>query len=199
MATQQPRCSYQKEIGVFYLLRHKKDVFGGRIEDLSMGHSRINITSAFHLAAFIALAALTLVADCYAECCTGEIRPKSGATSQDTYVWDGKELKAKSGATSETTWLFDGKELRKKVGATASNTYLWTSTRFKPKSGATAANTWIWSRNELKPQAGAKSANTWVFERCEWSLKQRGNSQNSWAITGFVPVPVCALVILGLN
>jgi hypothetical protein len=153
----------------------------------------------FLLTVFIAITGFLFIPDCYGTCCTGEIKPKSGATSYNTYLWDGKKLRAKSGATSRTTWLFDGKEVRKESGATSSNTYLWSGAKFKPKSGATSANTWMWARNKLKPRSGAKASNTWVFDRCEWTLKQGADPRNSWVITGFVPVPISALVILGLN
>ncbi|MBI5639261.1 MAG: hypothetical protein HZA17_02440 [Nitrospirae bacterium] len=49
----------------------------------------------------------------------------------------------------------------------------------KPKSGATLTNTCVWDGKELKPKAGA-------------TLK------NTWEITGDVPVPVSALVILDI-
>jgi hypothetical protein len=162
-------------------------------------HVKRGMGLTFRFTASLFITVFFLSTDCYAECCTGEIRPKSGATSQNTFVWDGKELRPRSGATSETTWLFDGKEIRKKSGATASCTYLWTGSHFKPKSGATARNTWVWAENELKPQSGATSSNTWKFDRCEWALKHGATSRNSLVVTGFVPIPICALVILGLN
>lgn len=142
---------------------------------------------------------LTCFTTCIADCSTGKMAPKSGATSSNTYVWDGKKLKPKSGATSKNTWLFDGKELRRASGAKSSNTYVWTGFKLYPKSGATSSKTWIWNGKELKPQSGAKSSNTWFFDHCQWKLKQGAISKNSWVITGFVPIPVSALVILGLN
>jgi hypothetical protein len=49
----------------------------------------------------------------------------------------------------------------------------------KPKMGATPSNTWVWDGRELKPKMGATPSNTWVM-------------------SGSIPVPVWALVILGL-
>jgi hypothetical protein len=60
-------------------------------------------------------------------------------------------------------------------------------------------NTWIWKNKELRPQSGATASNSWVFDHCEWRLKQGANSQNTWVVSGFVPVPISALIILGLN
>jgi hypothetical protein len=66
-------------------------------------------------------------------------------------------------------------------------------------SGATGRNTWIWNGTELKRQVGSTSGNTWCFDGHYWSLQQGSTSDNSWVISGFVPIPVCILIILGLN
>ena len=39
-------------------------------------------------------------------------------------LWDGKELKPKSGAKFENTWVFDGREWKLKSGAKFSNTWI---------------------------------------------------------------------------
>lgn len=186
----------KREGGVLYLglLQQSVQVRGTKME------SKGPITaSAFRWIVFVLIAGIALIAGSSGVCQAGEIKPKSGATSYNTYVWDGKELKPKLGATSKNTWLFDGEEIKKKVGATASNTYVWTGSQFKPKAGASSKRTWIWSENELKPQLGATAANTWKFDRSEWSFKQGATSNNTWVVTGSVPIPVSALVILRLN
>ena len=67
----------------------------------------------------------------------GEIKPKSGATLDNTYTWDCREFKSKAGAKLINTWTFDGKELRRKSGATLKDTYVWNGKELKPKAGAT--------------------------------------------------------------
>ena len=129
----------------------------------------------------------------------GQIEPRVGSNSFNTYVWDGKVVKARTGATCETTWRFDGKKLRKNCGATSSNTYLWNGRRFKPVMGATGETSWIWNGTELRRQVGSTSGSTWRFNGHYWFLKQGATGRTSWVISGFVPIPVCALVILGLN
>ena len=196
---QEPRLSYAILVRAgFCIFGSIAKIFETGSDSLPMINPKPAIALTRLISVFI-IASFLLTAHCYAECCTGEIRPKTGATSFNSFVWDGKELRPKSGATGKTIWVFDGKEVKKKSGATSSSTYLWTGNQFMPKSGATSANTWTWSRNELKRLSGATVSNTWKFDRCEWTLKQGATSQNSWAVTGFVPIPISALVILGLN
>ena len=109
-----------------------------------------------------------------------EIKPKIGATGQNTWVWDGRELKPKTGAASQNTWVWDGKE-------------------FKPKTGATSQNTWVWNGREFKPKMGATNQNTLVIERGVIKAKSAGNNE-AWDI-GDTPMPVVAgalLVVLRL-
>jgi len=75
---------------------------------------------------------------------SAEIKPKSGANSSNTLIFDGNELKPKSGANSNNTWVYDGRE-------------------FRPKSGANSNKTWVFDGSELKPKSGANSSNTWVL------------------------------------
>ncbi len=129
----------------------------------------------------------------------GQIKPRTGANSFNTYVWNGKVMKPNTGATCEKTWSFDGKELRKSRGAASANTYSWNGKRFRPMTGATNNNIFIWNGVELKRQTGSISSNTWAFNGQYWSLKQGTTDRNSWVVSGFVPIPLCALIILGLN
>jgi hypothetical protein len=127
----------------------------------------------------------------------GHIKPQNGSNAYNNYSWNGKSLRA-LGAGCGTTWAFDGEKLRKNCGADSSNTYVWKNRRFRPMSGSTAGNTWIWNGTELKPQSGATAARTWGFDGRIWSLKQGSTAPNSWVVSGFIPIPVCALVVLGL-
>ena len=65
------------------------------------------------------------------------------------------------------------------MGATYKNTYVWDGKELKPKVGATYKNTFVWTKNEIKPKSGATKDNTW---------KTDGN----------IPVPVAAVIVLGL-
>jgi len=129
----------------------------------------------------------------------GQIKPRVVSNSFNTYVWDGKVIKPRNGSTCKTTWGFDGNELRKNCGSTSSNTYLWNGKKVRPMTGATGRTTWIWNGTELKRQVGSTSGNTWSFDGHYWSLKQGANGKNSWVVSGFIPIPVCVLIILGLN
>ena len=128
----------------------------------------------------------------------GKIKLRVGATSYNTYVWDGKTVKSKTGATCKTTWSFDGGKVKKRCGALSSNTYLWNGKKFRPMTGATGKTTWIWNGTELTRQVGSTSGNTWVFDGHYWSLKQGATGGTSWVVSGFIPIPICVLIILGL-
>jgi len=128
-----------------------------------------------------------------------EIKPKIGATGQNTWVWDGRELKPKIGANSQNTWVWDGRELKPKTGAASQNTWVWDGKEFKPKTGATSQNTWVWNGREFKPKMGATNQNTLVIERGVIKAKSAGNNE-AWDI-GDTPMPVVAgalLVVLRL-
>ena len=111
----------------------------------------------------------------------------------------GKTVKSRTGGTCKTTWGFDGKEVKKRCGAVSSNTYLWNGRIFRPVTGATGRTTWVWNGTELKKKVGSTSDNTWCFDGHYWTLKQGATGKTSWAVSGFIPIPVCALIILGLN
>ena len=81
----------------------------------------------------------------------------------DGWVFDGKELKPKSGASSRNTYVWNGKELKPKSGASSSNSYVWTGKELKPKSGASSSNTWVIQSGKAKPKSGASSSNTWDY------------------------------------
>lgn len=89
-------------------------------------------------------------------------------------------------------------EIKPKSGATLLNTYTWDGKELKPKSGARLANTFVWNGKELKPKSGATLKNTWVYERHEWRQKSGATMSNTWVVDGEIPVPVCALVVLGI-
>lgn len=59
------------------------------LNKLHMSFRRFMLAALFLLLMALSVQAATI----------GEIKPKSGAALQNTYIWDGKELKAKSGAT----------------------------------------------------------------------------------------------------
>jgi hypothetical protein len=103
----------------------------------------------------------------------GEIHLKSGATLENTYVWDGTELAPKAGASFSSTWTFDGSEVRPKSGASFDNTYEWDGEELRPKSGADFSNTYVWDGRELEPKSGASFQNTWTFDGEEGAEKRR--------------------------
>ena len=66
-------------------------------------------------------------------------------------------------------------------------------------TGATGKTKWTWNGTKLKRKTGSTSDNVWCFDGHYWFLKQGTTGQNSWVVSGFVPIPVCLRIILGLN
>ena len=141
---------------------------------------------------------LLLITPCYSGEYLGTIRRQSGSTSSNTYGWDGKTLRPLSGATCHNSYSFDGRILRPMCNSHSSNTYIWNNRVFHLRDGSTSANSWKWNGRVLGLLSGANSANTWSFDGKVWRLKQNTNSHNSWMVSGYIPIPVCALVLLGI-
>ena len=70
-------------------------------------------------------------------------------------------LEAKYGATTHNTFEFDGGVLKPKTGANSSNTFEFDGRKIKPKYGANSSNTWVIQGNVVKPDFGSNSSNTY--------------------------------------
>lgn len=68
----------------------------------------------------------------------------------------------------------------------------------RPKSGAALKNTYVWDGRELRPKSGASLRNTWLFNGREWRLKSGATLSNTWVTADSIPVPVSAIVVLGI-
>ena len=77
-------------------------------------------------------------------------------------------------------------------------TYVWDGCELKAKSSATFASTYVWDGRELKTKSGATFATTWVHDGNEWKKKSGATFATTWVVTEDIPVPVVAVVLLGL-
>ena len=107
-----------------------------------------------------------------------EIKPKSGATSSNTWVIDRGEIKPKSGANSNNTWKIGSDRIEPKYGASSSNRcklsrdgfscsfgeFKFDGKYFSPKHSSSSQDVLIIERGEIKPKNGATSSNTFVYD-----------------------------------
>lgn len=87
-------------------------------------------------------------------------------------------------------------ELAPKQGATFNNTWQWDGRELRPKSGATFATTFVWDGRILQPKTGATFANSWTFDGKEWRKKSGATFANTWVVSGDIPIPVAAVIVL---
>lgn len=113
-----------------------------------------------------------------------EIKPKSGATFKNTYVFDGKKIKPKSGATLGNSFDWDGKTIKPCVGATFATTLVWDGKSLKAKSGATFKDTYVYENNTWKPKSGATFSNSFVISKNEIKPKSGATFKNTYLWTG---------------
>ena len=59
-------------------------------------------------------------------------------------------------------------------------------------------NVWVFDGKELRPKYNYSDKDVWVFDGSELRPKYNYSDKDVWEVTGSIPVPVCALVILGL-
>jgi len=90
-----------------------------------------------------------------------KIMPKIELSSK--WSCDGRELKPKLGATSQNTWIYDGRYLKPKFSATSKNTWVYDGRELKPQFSANSQNSWVIEGNKIKPQFSSNSTNTYEF------------------------------------
>jgi hypothetical protein len=81
-------------------------------------------------------------------------------------------------------------------------TALLKSTRSMQRSAGTAAQDCDWDFLKEKQQTIIDVQlhnNTWPFDGTKWRLQSGANSKNSWIVSGFVPIPICAVIILNFE
>lgn len=125
------------------------------------------------------------------------IRPLLDRGAYYVWEWDGKTLKPAYGYRPEDEWKFDGRYLQPAWSLDPQNEWEWDGKILKPTWDNSAANQWLWENEILKSFWNPDPDLTWIREeniiRPMWDF----NTSLQWEITGDIPLPIIALVILG--
>lgn len=128
----------------------------------------------------------------------GTIKPKYGGNLYNEWIWDGTFLKPAWGMRPEDEWKFDGKYLEPSWNLDPQNEWNWDGSILKPSWEQSVKNQWIWEGNILRPFWDNNPDRTFILEdnllRPMWSY----DPAFQWEIEGSVPLPVIAIIVLGI-
>ena len=128
---------------------------------------------------------------------TGTLRPFLGSDPYREWIWDGKRLKPAWGIRVEDEWLFDGRYLKPAFGPTRDE-WLWDGKVLKPAWDADPALQWAWESDFLRPFWNSTPDREFrkIDDRIKpaWSADPRF----AWIMEGDIPLPIIALVVLGI-
>lgn len=128
----------------------------------------------------------------------GSIHPRYGNNSYYEWFWDGTILKPVWGNRPEDEWKFDGKYLKPGWSLDPQSEWSWDGTILKPSWDMNTQNQWTWEGNILRPYWDNNPDKTFVLE--ENIIRPRWNfdAAYQWEIEGNIPLPIIALVVLGI-
>jgi hypothetical protein len=126
------------------------------------------------------------------------IKPRYDATFYFEWVWDGRLLKPRWGNRPEDEWIFDGTYLRPYWGAAIDQEWVWDGKFLKPAFQAPEEFTFIWDGYTIRPYWEYDSNAEWIIEDGIARLKFDTDFRKEWIIDGEVPIPVIAIIILGI-
>ncbi|MFN0274611.1 MAG: hypothetical protein ACKVPJ_02605 [Chitinophagales bacterium] len=128
----------------------------------------------------------------------GTIKPRYGNNIYFEWVWDGNVLRPAWGNRPEDEWKFDGKYLQSGWSLDPQSEWTWDGSILKPSWDVTAKNQWTWEGNVLRPFWDSNPDKTYILEdniiRPRWSYE----AAYQWEIEGNIPLPIIALVVLGI-
>lgn len=128
----------------------------------------------------------------------GRIRPLQGNNPYYEWEWDGRVLKPSWGVRSEDEWSFDGRFIRPLFGVVSRQEWVWDGRLLKPYWDPEPSRQWIWDYNSLRPFWNASPADEWVLQDSVLRPRYNADPGFAWVIEGNIPLPLLAMVILGL-
>jgi hypothetical protein len=126
------------------------------------------------------------------------IKPRYDATFYFEWVWDGRILKPRWGNRPEDEWIFDGTYLRPYWGAAIDQEWVWDRKFLKPAFQAPEEFTFIWDGYTIRPYWEYDSNAEWIIEDGLARLKFDTDFRREWIIEGEAPIPVIAIIVLGI-
>ncbi len=130
----------------------------------------------------------------------GTIRPYWGSRLNNEWMWDGRTLKPKWGNRPEDEWLFDGESLKPYYQSNLDDEWLWdeSTQNFKNAWRNGKRDEWMWEEGVLKPYWDADLKSHFVLEGNTVKPYWGHRPEQEWVIDGYLPLPIIALVVLGL-
>lgn len=114
------------------------------------------------------------------------------------WIWDGRLLRPKWGNRPEDEWIFDGKYLRPYWGTAVQEEWVWENNILKPSWQEIPELTFIWDGSSIKPYWDYKNEQDWVLNESSARPKWNNDYRLEWTIEGDFPIPLVALIVLGL-
>lgn len=129
----------------------------------------------------------------------GRMRPYMDTNPYYEWEWDGKTLKPVWGIRSEDEWSFDGQYIRPLFGLVSRQEWIWDGTTLKPYWNPDPGMQWIWDRGILRRFWNGLPEEEWkITEDGMVSPHWSYDPTRSWVIEGQFPLPLVALIILGV-
>ncbi|MBC8046998.1 MAG: hypothetical protein H7Y00_09405 [Fimbriimonadaceae bacterium] len=128
----------------------------------------------------------------------GVIKQKYGNNIYYEWVWDGKILKPAWGNRPEDEWKFDGKYLQPSWSLDPQSEWVWDGSILKPYWDNSSQNQWTWDGNILKPFWDSNPDKMFILEETTMRPMWSYDTSHQWEIEGNIPLPVIALVVIGI-
>lgn len=114
------------------------------------------------------------------------------------WEWDGKRIRPRWGNRPEDEWVFDGETLMPYWGNSVQDEWEWDGQYLKPAWGEVPELTFIWDSSSFRPFWEYREDMDWVIEESLAYPKWDRSYEREWTIEGTIPVPVIAIVVLGI-
>lgn len=121
--------------------------------------------------------------------------PYGGQASE--WIWDGETLKPAWGVRFEDEWTFDGRYLSPKAGGTRQE-WQWDGTILKPAWSAEPSLQWQFRNGTLRPFWNSSADREWRYIDGRIRPTYNPDPRRTWEVEGDIPLPVIALVVLGI-
>lgn len=125
-----------------------------------------------------------------------DLKPATGNTVANEWIWDGKVLRMRWDVDEKYMWTFDG-QIIKQYGDNAYFQYSWDGANFKPLSRSDEGAEWTWDGHIMKPASDNNLADQ--YQIADGMINPADeNIERQWRLDGNIPVPLIILVISGL-
>lgn len=114
------------------------------------------------------------------------------------WIWDGQRMKPRYGNRPEDDWIFDGRYIRPYWGLARQEEWEWDGQYLKPSLQDVPELTFIWDGTSIRPFWDYRQDLDWIIEGNIAYPKWDRTFEREWEIEGEFPVPLVALIVLGI-